>query len=204
MASSVVLRQSLAATKRPLILQQLGASIVPFRRLVGLTHEHPTHTQHAARPPTLPTFPAVVRPSLFPLSTHLKPFFSFFVFGAWLTSDIQGYSERPDDLPPSIQVPRLVPLVLRAPPRRRPRPTHHSRVRHVRLDLAPPRWTARRQPDRPQPRRRTLFPPFLSARFDATRDSLTRYWWITSISASSLHWAHFSLGRCVPRRSLLV
>ena len=66
MASSVVLRQSLATTKRPLVsfhLQQLGASLFFLLPLFGVEQPHP---QHAARLPTLPTFPAVVRPSLPP------------------------------------------------------------------------------------------------------------------------------------------
>ena len=110
----------------------------------------------------MPTFPAVVRPYPLP-SHHLLS----------QTSDLQGTVNDSTTLPAPVQVARLVPLVLRAPPRCRPRPAHHSRLRRVWFTRTPPRWAPRCQPHRTQPHRRAsftfslLYESWLLRQFDA-------------------------------------
>ena len=99
-------------------------SYYPSSELNSPTHSTPLDYQLCLR-----SRRSYVLPCL-PLSHHILS----------STSDLQGHGERPDELPAAVQVTRLVPLVFRAPSRRRPRTAHHSRLCHLRLACTPPRW----------------------------------------------------------------
>jgi hypothetical protein len=73
-------------------------------------------------------------------------------------SDIQRNGERPNNLPTTIEITRLIPLGLRTSPLSQPRPTDRSRIRHKRESLPYSRWPPRYQSRHAQSHRGEFVP----------------------------------------------